>query len=133
MRHSYAALICARNEEQVIAALIESLRRQTYAADKLHIFVLADNCTDNTAAVARSAGAAVYERRNRRQIGKGYAPEALLRHLSVARTGKRLIPPTGVTLDNTKAVRALDQHQQHPARDYRKADATNAPDRYEEI
>lgn len=82
MRHSYAALICARNEEQVIAALIESLHRQTYDTDKLHIFVLADNCTDDTAAVARSAGAKVYERHDRRHIGKGYALEALLRHLA---------------------------------------------------
>ena len=70
MRHSYAVLICARNEEQVIAALIESLHRQTYPADKLHIFVLADNCTDDTAAVARSAGAEVYVRHNRNHIGK---------------------------------------------------------------
>ena len=46
----YAALIAARNEEAVIAELIESLRAQDYPADKLDIFVVADNCTDATAA-----------------------------------------------------------------------------------
>ena len=82
MRHRFAVLICARNEAQVIAALIESLRCQTYDQEKLHLFVLADNCTDDTASIARSAGATVYERRNQRSIGKGYALAALFRHLA---------------------------------------------------
>ena len=51
----YAALIAARNEEAVIAELIESLRAQDYPADKLDIFVVADNCTDATAAADYAA------------------------------------------------------------------------------
>ena len=43
MDHSYAVLICARNEAAVIQDLIDSLHRQTYCAEKLRIFVLADN------------------------------------------------------------------------------------------
>ena len=62
--HNYAVLICARNESAVIADLIGSLRSQTYDQSLLHIFVLADNCTDDTSAIARSAGATVYERFN---------------------------------------------------------------------
>lgn len=81
MLHRYAVLICARNEEAVIAALIASLKRQTYPADRLEVFVLADNCTDGTAAAARSAGAEVYERQDTARVGKGYALECLLRHL----------------------------------------------------
>ena len=58
--HNYAVLICARNESAVIADLIGSLRSQTYDQSLLHIFVLADNCTDDTSAIARSAGAVSY-------------------------------------------------------------------------
>ncbi len=79
--HEYAVLICARNEEKVLGGLLESLRRQTYPAEKLHIFVLADNCDDGTEAVAGAGGARVYVRRDRERVGKGYALEALLRNL----------------------------------------------------
>ncbi len=81
MRNNYAVLICARNEEQVVGKLIESLFSQTYRAEGLHVFVLADNCTDATAEVARAAGAKVYERFNNTRTGKGYALASLLRHL----------------------------------------------------
>ena len=77
----YAALIAARNEEAVIAELIERLRAQDYPADKLDIFVVADNCTDDTSDIAHSAGATVYERFNNVQVGKGYALQTLLGHL----------------------------------------------------
>ena len=80
--HNYAVLICARNEERVIGDLIASLRAQTYNAALLHIFVLADNCTDQTALVARAAGATVYERQDRARVGKGYALHALLGHIA---------------------------------------------------
>lgn len=71
--HHFAVLIAARNESSVIAQLINSIKQQKYPADKLDIFVVADNCTDNTADVARAAGANVYERYNKKHIGKGYA------------------------------------------------------------
>ncbi len=77
----YAVLICARNEEQVIGDLIASLRAQTYDAAPVRIFVLADNCTDSTAIVARCAGATVYERFNTEKVGKGYALQTLLHYL----------------------------------------------------
>jgi cellulose synthase/poly-beta-1,6-N-acetylglucosamine synthase-like glycosyltransferase len=80
-KHDFAVLICARNEEKVVGGLLDSLRRQTYPADKLHVFVMADNCTDGTEAAARAAGARVYVRRDKTCIGKGYALEALLGHL----------------------------------------------------
>ena len=79
--HDYTVLICARNESAVIADLIGSLRSQTYDQSLLHIFVLADNCTDDTSDIARSAGATVYERFNNVQVGKGYALQTLLGHL----------------------------------------------------
>ncbi len=80
----FAALICARNEASVIAELVGSLKKQDYPAELLDIYVLADNCTDCTAAVARQAGAIVYERFNSEQVGKGYALDYLL--AKIART-----------------------------------------------
>lgn len=79
--NDYAVLICARNEAEVIGDLIASLREQTYRQDKLHIFVLADNCTDDTALIAHCAGAEVYERQSNTRVGKGYALTDLMRHL----------------------------------------------------
>lgn len=76
--HRYGILIAARNEEAVIGQLIESIRNQSYPMEWVEIFVVADNCTDNTAETARLAGAHVYERFNRLQVGKGYALEFLL-------------------------------------------------------
>ena len=44
----YAILIAARNEEQVIGNLIDSLKNQNYPSDYVDIYVCADNCSDNT-------------------------------------------------------------------------------------
>lgn len=78
---TFAVMICARNEESVIGNLIASIRHQTYPADKVTIFVMADNCTDQTAEIAASMGAQVYTRFNQTQIGKGYALDELLHHM----------------------------------------------------
>lgn len=80
--HKYAVLIAARNEEGVIAKLIESIKNQTYPSDLIKIFVVADNCTDNTASKARIAGAIVWERFNKKNVGKGYALDFLLDRIS---------------------------------------------------
>lgn len=70
--HRFAAVIAARNEEAVIEYLIESLKLQNYPSDMLDIIVVADNCDDNTAEVAEKAGAIVFKRFNKTEIGKGY-------------------------------------------------------------
>lgn len=71
--HSYAVIISARNESAVIGELIKSVKQQKYPSELVDIYVVADNCTDNTAEVARNAGAIVYERFNQQYVGKGYA------------------------------------------------------------
>lgn len=86
--HRYAAVISARNEEGVIGGLIRSLRAQRYPADKLDIYVVADNCTDRTAEVAERAGATVYVRRNAREVGKGYALDFLFQKLLTLHAGR---------------------------------------------
>ena len=79
--HNFAVLICARNEETVIADLLASIKRQTYPCDRIRVFVMADNCTDCTAQIAAQAGAAVYTREDTAHVGKGYALDALMRHI----------------------------------------------------
>ena len=71
--HRFMAIIPAHNEEAVVENLIESLKNQTYNKDLYDIYVIADNCTDNTARIAREAGAIVYERFDETKKTKGYA------------------------------------------------------------
>ena len=71
--HRFMAIIPAHNEEAVVGNLIESLKNQTYNKDLYDIYVIADNCTDNTAKIAREAGAIVYERFDETKKTKGYA------------------------------------------------------------
>ena len=79
--HRYAAVISARNEAGVIGELIHTLKQQNYPTDLLDVYVVADNCTDDTAQVSRRAGAIVYERFNQHKKGKGYALDYLFRTL----------------------------------------------------
>ena len=79
--HRYGVLISARNEENVIANLIESIQSQKYPRELVDIFVVADNCTDATAEAARRAGAIVYERFDQSLVGKGYALNYLLHQI----------------------------------------------------
>lgn len=71
--HKFAVVVSARNEANVIGNLINSIRQQNYPTELVDVFVVADNCTDNTAEVTRSLGAYVYERENKELVGKGYA------------------------------------------------------------
>ncbi len=71
--HKYAVLIAARNEAEVIGNLIESVYLQDYPQELVDIFVVADNCTDDTARVAAQAGAVCYERFDATRQTKGYA------------------------------------------------------------
>lgn len=77
-QHKYGILIAARNEKAVIGNLIDSINKQDYPKDLYTIFVVADNCTDNTAEIARSKGAICYERFDEEHKTKGYALEFLL-------------------------------------------------------
>lgn len=60
--HKFMAILPAHNEDKVIGNLVESLKNQDYPKELLDIYVIADNCTDHTAEIARKAGAIVYER-----------------------------------------------------------------------
>ena len=78
MNKRYAVLISARNEANVIGNLITCIQTQTYPTELVDIWLVADNCTDNTAEVARNMGCHVIERFNKELVGKGYALTYLL-------------------------------------------------------
>ncbi|MBQ2931819.1 MAG: glycosyltransferase [Clostridia bacterium] len=73
--NTFALIVAAHNEETVIGDLVKSLKELEYAKDKYEIFVVADNCTDHTAELARENGAVVWERFDDTRRGKGYAME----------------------------------------------------------
>lgn len=56
----FACLIAARNEENVISQLVDSLRRQDYPDELYDIYVIPNNCTDRTEERARLAGAKIF-------------------------------------------------------------------------
>ena len=71
--HKYAFVIPARDESIVVGELVLSALAQNYPSEKIGVYVIADNCTDNTAEAARKAGATVYERNDNLKVGKGFA------------------------------------------------------------
>ena len=78
-RPSLAILIPAHNESLVIAKTIQTILPQLKSHDQL--LVVADNCTDDTATIARNLGATVAERFNTIQRGKGYALDYGIQYL----------------------------------------------------
>ena len=73
INRKFAFIIPAHNEEKNIAKTIYSLSSLVYPKKNYNVFVIADNCTDQTAHIARSLGTTVLERTNSAQKLKGYA------------------------------------------------------------
>ena len=71
--HKFMAIIPAHNEEFVIRNLVESLKEQNYPKELYDIYVIADNCTDDTAEIAKDAGANVMKRFDPEHKTKGHA------------------------------------------------------------
>jgi cellulose synthase/poly-beta-1,6-N-acetylglucosamine synthase-like glycosyltransferase len=72
-RTRVAVLVPAHDEAELIARCVRSLRDQTYPSELYEVVVIADNCTDETAAIAEDAGARVLVRNDTSARGKGHA------------------------------------------------------------
>ncbi len=72
-KSKFAVVIPAHNEAMVLGDLLENLKKLKYPKELYDVYVIADNCTDNTADIARQHGAFVFERFNKELVGKGYA------------------------------------------------------------
>lgn len=85
-RLSFAAAIPAHNEALVIGKTITMILAADYPRHWIDVYVVADHCTDNTAQMARQAGAFAFERQGEERGGKGAAMSWLLKR--IFETGK---------------------------------------------
>jgi cellulose synthase/poly-beta-1,6-N-acetylglucosamine synthase-like glycosyltransferase len=90
--YRFAILIPAHNESGLLPGLLQNLAAVDYPRELIHIHVVADNCTDDTAEQARHGGALVHERHNLEQVGKGYALQWLGERLATAENAGELEP-----------------------------------------
>jgi cellulose synthase/poly-beta-1,6-N-acetylglucosamine synthase-like glycosyltransferase len=77
----FVIIVPAHDEAASIAATVTSLLGLRWPRELFAVLVIADNCSDDTAARARAAGAVVLERTDRERRGKGYALELAFGHL----------------------------------------------------
>ncbi|MBS0241800.1 MAG: glycosyltransferase family 2 protein [Proteobacteria bacterium] len=91
-RPPIAVLVPAHNESASLLPTLADLQDQLRPADRL--VVVADNCSDDTAAVARGAGAEVIERSDTSRRGKGYALAFGVAHLNAGDP-----PPVVIVVD----------------------------------
>lgn len=86
-KHKYGICIPARNEEKVIKNLLDSIANQNYPIENITVFVVADNCTDKTAEIARvyknnNLDVVVYEHNNPNERTKGYGLKFLFEQIA---------------------------------------------------
>ncbi len=82
-RCRFAIIVPAHNETPVLGRLIDNLLELDYPRELYDIFIIADNCSDHTALLARSFGVAVWERFSRSRRGKGFALEDALKRMGL--------------------------------------------------
>ncbi len=83
MTNRFAVLVPAHNESVVLGYLLDSLKQQDYPKEAYQVFVIADNCQDDTAAIAEQKGAVALRRFNEERIGKPHAIEWALDQLLI--------------------------------------------------
>lgn len=108
-RHRIAVLIPAHDEELSLEQSLISIRQAEYPRELRDIVVVADNCTDRTAAVARRCGAAVLERTDAVRRGKGYALAFGLETVLATRPDAVLILDADCQVE-ADTFRVLDAH-----------------------
>lgn len=77
----FAIAVAAHNEERVIGQIIDNLKLLDYPKELYDVYVICDNCNDNTANVVREKGAYALERFDQVNKGKGYAIKWFLEKL----------------------------------------------------
>ncbi len=107
---NFCLLIPAHDEELLLADVLDKLRGLQYPERQRRVVVIADNCSDRTAEVARAHGAEVLERRAPDRRGKGYALEWAIRKLLAEenRAGERASGRAGEASPAFDAVVVLD-------------------------
>jgi cellulose synthase/poly-beta-1,6-N-acetylglucosamine synthase-like glycosyltransferase len=127
-RTRFQVIVPAHDEAAGIAHTVESLRGIDYPRDLYEVVVVADNCTDDTAARANAAGARVLERFDDKLRGKGYA----LAHAFDACIGEgkaeAVVVVDADTLVSSNLLRAFDARLQMGAKAVQADYAVRNPD-----
>ena len=71
--HRFAIVIPAHNESRILGTTLASIRELDYPGELVDVFVIADNCTDRTASVAKKGNVHSLVRHDPDHWGKGYA------------------------------------------------------------
>lgn len=106
--HSFAIIIPAHNEGSVITETLKSCAQIDYPSNKFQVFVIADNCTDNTAEIARNNGVICYERQDDVNIGKGFALSWAFEHVLPKKFDGLIVIDADCSVD-AHALREFDQ------------------------
>jgi len=77
----FAVVVPAHNEQYVVGRLMDSLIAQNYPSEWVDVYVIADNCSDHTAEVAKRHGATVHIRVDEDHYGKGFAIQWMLQRI----------------------------------------------------
>ena len=100
-------LIPAHNEELLVGRAVRSLLSQEYPPELLTVLVVADNCDDDTARLAREAGAMVLERASATDRGKGHAIAWALDQVELERWAAAVIVDADTILDPSYALELM--------------------------
>jgi len=106
--HSFAILIPAHNEEAQLGATLSACRALDYPPELVRLYVIADNCTDGTAHIARAHGVRCLERHDLARRGKGPALAWALERILPAGPGAVIVLDADCTLD-PHALRCFDR------------------------
>lgn len=82
-RSRFLIIVPAHDEAPVLGKLIDNLLELDYPRELYDIFIIADNCSDHTALVARNHGVTLWERFSRSRRGKGFALEEALKRMGL--------------------------------------------------
>jgi cellulose synthase/poly-beta-1,6-N-acetylglucosamine synthase-like glycosyltransferase len=114
-RSRLLVLIAAHDEESGIATTVASCRSADYPESLFSVLVIADNCTDRTAAIAAETGGRVVERSDPLKRSKGYAIEYLIGRLAASGEFGALDALVVIDADTTidpSLLRRFDAHLQ---------------------
>ncbi|MGH2457572.1 MAG: glycosyltransferase family 2 protein [Chloroflexota bacterium] len=106
--HRFVIAIPAHDEEDVIAATVGRLRQLDYPGELFAVHVVADHCSDQTAALAHQAGAVVHERQDGPRSGKGAALSWLLSRVLASDCCDAVVIFDGDTRVDPRFLRVMD-------------------------
>lgn len=106
----FDVVVPAHNEELGIERTVRSLLALDYPRDRFRALVVADNCTDRTAELARAAGATVLERQDAVKRGKGYALEFAFATSRAEEFADAVVVIDADTVVSPNLLRTFDAH-----------------------